>query len=353
MKNEEQRGDEIIVLTTEQSRLAEISSAYPVLRSMSGELKINGSVDVPPQNIVSVSFPLGGYLRSTKLLPGMEIKKGDVLAIMEDQALIQLQQEYLVTAAKLKYLQQEYERQKSLSENKVSAEKVYQQTSSEYTSQKVILKGYAEKLKLIGINPEGLSERNLSKSVALRSPINGFVSKVNVNIGKYVTGTDVLFELINPDDLHASLMVFEKDIAKINIGQKVDVKFIDDTSRVYPCEIILVTKNVDEGRAAQVHCHFETQPDHLLPGMFLTASVKTNTAEVVCLPENSVVRFGNREYVFEEVEAKKYKMIPVVTGTTDQGFIEIVKPDPGFEKRKFVVNNAYALLSRQKNASGE
>jgi cobalt-zinc-cadmium efflux system membrane fusion protein len=60
---------------------------------------VNGKIDVPPQNMVSISVPLGGYLKSTKLLEGMHISKGEVIAIMEDQQYIQLQQDYLTAKA--------------------------------------------------------------------------------------------------------------------------------------------------------------------------------------------------------------------------------------------------------------
>jgi cobalt-zinc-cadmium efflux system membrane fusion protein len=78
-----------------------------------------------------------------------------------------------------------------------------------------------EKLRLIHINPNSLHENNISKSIRIYSPIDGFVSKVNVNIGKYVTPSDVLFELVNPADIHLNLKIFEKDLNKIFIGQNV------------------------------------------------------------------------------------------------------------------------------------
>ena len=70
-------------------------------KEISSILKLNGIVDVPPQNMVSISVPLGGYLRSTSLLPGMHVRKGDVIAVMEDQQYIQLQQDYLTAKAKI------------------------------------------------------------------------------------------------------------------------------------------------------------------------------------------------------------------------------------------------------------
>jgi cobalt-zinc-cadmium efflux system membrane fusion protein len=201
-----------VELDSSQLRMAGIVTGKAETKDISSTLTVNGVVDVPPQNIVSVSFPLGGYLKSTRLLPGMRVRKGEVIGTIEDQALVQLQQDYLVTKSKLDYLKQDLERQRILNENKVNADKVLQQATTEVESQQVLLKGFSEKLRLVGLQPEQLTSENLSRSVALRSPINGYVSKVNVNIGKYVNPTDVLFELINPDDMHGALTVFEKDM---------------------------------------------------------------------------------------------------------------------------------------------
>ena len=349
----EAAAEDVVVMTDAQLKNAGIETGTVLSQTMNSTLKVNGMVDVPPQNIVSVSFPLGGYLRSTKLMPGMHVSRGEVIAVIEDQALIQLQQDYLVAVARLNFLQQEYERQKMLNENKVNADKVYQQAQADFTSQKVLVKGYSEKLQLIGINPARLTENTISRSVTVHSPINGFVSKVNVNIGKYVTATDVLFELINPDDMHAMLTVFEKDITKVNIGQKVQVSFVDDPASVHECEVILVTKNVDESRSALVHCHFEKQPKSLLPGMFLNATIHISNANVLTLPEEAVVRFENKQYVYELTNKNEFKMLEVQTGMVEKGRIEVSSNIRGFPDKKLVTKNAYAVLSKMKNTAEE
>jgi membrane fusion protein, heavy metal efflux system len=342
-----------VQLTDAQLKNGGIETGTPVLQSLNTVLKVNGHVDVPPQNIVSISFPMGGYLRSTKLLPGMHVSRGEVIAVVEDQSLVQLQQDYLVTKARLQFLQQEYERQKMLNENKVNAEKTFQQAEADYLSQKVLLKGYSEKLQLIGINPSGLSENSISRSVSVHSPINGFVSKVNVNIGRYVTATDVLFELINPDDMHAALTVFEKDLNKVSPGQKVKVSFVDDPATTYDCEVILVTRNVDENRGALVHCHFESKPKNLLPGMFLNATINVNNTAVLTLPEEAVVRFENKQYVFIQTGKGDFRMIEVETGVKENGRLEVSSKLEGFAQKTLVTKNAYAILSKMKNTAEE
>jgi cobalt-zinc-cadmium efflux system membrane fusion protein len=335
-------------LTDAQIKNAGIESGMAQKKTLSSLLKLNGMVDVPPQSLVSVSFPLGGYLKNTQLLPGMPVKKGEAIGILEDQSFIQLQQDYLIGKTKLQLLKLETERQQLLNESKANSDKILQQTVADYESQKVLVKGLAEKLKLIGINPEKLNEDNISRSVTLTSPINGFVSKVNVNIGKYVNPTDVLFELVNPDDIHAALTVFEKDINLLKIGQKVNIYLVDKPDEPHPGTIILISKSLDENRSAIIHCHFDKEDHRMLPGMFLNAEIKVTNEAATVLPEEAVVRFGDKFYAFEETGHNNYQMIEIQTGVSDNGFIEI-KNEEALAGKKLVIKNAYALLSQLKN----
>ena len=320
---------------------------------MGASLTVNGVVDVPPQNLVSVSFPPGGYLYSTRLMPGMRIKKGEVIAEMEDPSLVQLQQDYLMARARLTFLEREFARQQTLNADKVSADKVFEQVRSDYEGQRAMVSANAEKLRMIGIVPESLSPERISRRVSLRSPINGFVSKVHVNIGKYVQPADVLFELINPDDIHAALSIFEKDLARVSIGQKVSISFVDEPDRVYDGEVILVNRNVDEDRIAVAHCHFRSKPAQLLPGMFLNARIHVRETEVPALPESAVVRYEQREFVFVESSAGVFDMKVVRTGEKEDGFVEIIGGAEALEGRTLVIRNAYSLLGALKNKAEE
>lgn len=336
-------------LTSAQVKNAGIEIGEMQRRVLSDEIVVNGVVDVPPQNIVSVSFPMGGYLKSTTLLPGLHVNKGDVMGVIEDQSLVQLQQDYLIGKEKLKYLEQDYQRQKELNERNVNAAKVYQQATSDYNSQKVMMKAMAEKLRLIQINPERLSTDNLSRSVPLYSPINGYVSKVLVNTGKYVQPSDVLFELIDPSDIHAALTVFQKDVSRVSIGQDVELNFINEPTRKFRAKVFLVTRNVDENRSATVHCHFIDHPRNFQPGMFLQSRIKTSPREVMSVPESAVVNYLGKNYVFTSSAESKFDMVEAQTGLKEGGFIEIKNTDS--IKSLLVTHNAYAVLGALKNVA--
>lgn len=341
-----------VTLTDAQIKNAGIVTGEVTRKEISTILKLNGIVDVPPQNMVSISAPLGGYLKSTTLLPGMHITKGDVIAVMEDQQYIQLQQDYLTAKARIGFLENEYHRQKDLNSSQASSDKVFQQAEADYRSQQVLMAALAEKLRLAGINVDQLNEKNISRSVNIYSPINGYVSKVDVNIGKYMSPTEVLFELVNPADIHLALKVFEKDLDKLFIGQKLVAYTNNDPGKKYPCEILLIGKDLTIERNTDVHCHFETYDKSLIPGTYMNAEIEVKKNDAYTLPEDAVVRFENKNYVFIKKENNQFQMTEVNTGNTENGFIEILNAE-NFVSGELVIKGAYSILMSLKNKSEE
>lgn len=350
---ETQTENTLIELSAEQAKNAGIQTAGLEEKNISGSFRVNGLIDVPPQNMVSVSMPLGGYLKSTQLLPGMHISKGEVIAVMEDQQYIQLQQDYLTAKARFVYLENEYKRQRDLNTSKATSDKVFQQAESDYISQKIAIRSLEEKLKLIGINPAKLNENTMSKSVELRSPIDGFVSKVDVNIGKYVSPTEVIFELVNPSDIHLSLTVFEADLPNVFIGQKVLAFTNNNPTKMYPCEVILIGKDLSAERFATIHCHFEKYDKTLSPGTFMNAMMETEHKTVKTLPEEAIVQHDNKSFVFIEREKNVFELLEVKTGMAEKGSVELILDKPELLKSKFVTKGAYSLLMKLKNTVDE
>lgn len=336
-----------IHFTESQVKNAGIISGYPERKSVSSVLKVNGRIDVPPQNMVSISVPLGGYLKNSHLLPGMHVKKGEAIATIEDQQYIQIQQDYLTAISKLKYSEADYNRQKALNESKASSDKLFQQTEADYKTWLIMVKSLSEKLKLIGINPESLNENTLSRSVRITAPIDGFVSQVNVNIGKYVNPSDVLFELVNPSDIHLALRVFEKDLDKIDIGQRVDAYSNSHPDKKYKCEIILISQNFSDDRSVEVHCHFKDYDRSLIPGMYMNADIQTKMDDGIVVPETAIVAYEGRSYIFVDKGDGNYQMSEVTAEGVNAGYAKLSALKD--TTQKIVLKGAYSLLMAMKN----
>ncbi|MEO6302518.1 MAG: efflux RND transporter periplasmic adaptor subunit, partial [Bacteroidia bacterium] len=243
-------------------------------------------------------------------------------------------------------------RQKELNQSKASSDKVFQQTEMDYKTQKISVSALGEKLRLININPELLDDTNLSRTINVYSSINGFVSKVNINIGKYVNPSDVLFELINPEDIHLNLKVFEKDLDKLSIGQKLIAFNNNQPDKKHRCEIILISKDLSSDRSVDVHCHFEDYDKTLLPGMYMNAEVEINLTNALTISADAIVSFEGKDFVFAKKEERSFQLIEIIKGSSENGYTELSSANgEPLTMVPIVTKGAYSLLMQLKNKS--
>jgi cobalt-zinc-cadmium efflux system membrane fusion protein len=348
----------VVTLTPEQALHAGVETGRIEHRTLSGTIKVNGTLDVPPQQLVSISAPMGGFLKSSEMLQGKHVTKGEIIAIMQDPGYIQLQQDYLEATSQLEYLQADYERQEELARENVNARKTLQQAKANYGSTQAKVKGLKEKLKLINVNMPLLEKGEIQSTINIYAPISGYITAVNVNIGKYVNPTDVMFEIVDTEHLHAELTVFEKDVPLLRIGQKVRFA-LSNESQDRMATVYLIGREISTDRTVRVHCHLDREDKNLLPGMYLTAFVETHNRQLPAVPEQAVVSFERGDYIFTEEagdkkEGTRYKAVPVKTGVKELGYVELVLP-PSFDtaNSKVVLKGAYDLLGKLKNTESE
>jgi membrane fusion protein, heavy metal efflux system len=343
-----------LTLNDIQLKNANLNVAELKLESISSLLRVSGKIDVPPQNMVSISAPLGGYLKTTKLLEGMRVRKGEVIATMEDQQYIQIQQEYLTAKSQFMGIEKEYFRQKELNQSKASSDKLLEQAETNYLTQRILVKSLSEKLRLIGVNPDRLAESNISRLINIYSPIDGYVSGVKMNIGKYASPSEVIFELVNPADIHLALTVFEKDIQHLFVGQEIWAYANHQANIKHRAKIILIGNDISADRSVIVHCHFDKYDKNLLPGMYMNAEVSMAKTKAFVIPSDGLVRFEGKQFVFEALGNSTFEMKEVTTQNSEKGMVQIsFTTDQEMAAKKFVTKGAYTLLMMLKNVEEE
>ena len=355
---EEVLPEDIVELRADQIKLADIELGAIEMKTLGNILKVNGIVSVAPQNLATICMPMGGFIKNTNLLPGIAVSKGQTLAIIENQDFVDIQQSYLEAKNKLVFADAEFKRHSDLFKEDVYSEQNLQQVTVEYKNLKVMVKSLEQKLLLIGINPDQLKEDNISSTVNLVSPIKGFLKAVNVNIGKYVSPTDVLFEIVNSDKLFLELTLFEKDADKVVSGQNIRF-FINNETEEHEAVIMQTGKSVTDDMTFRIYALITSSCKNLLPGMYVNAYIEESVNKLTALPSEAVVSFDDKDYIFifekEKEEAgmpfTEYKMIEVKKGVSGSGFTEIKLPE-GFNisTAKVVIKGAYNLLSAKKNA---
>ena len=162
----------VVTLTKTQQKNAGLATGFAGREKTRSTIKASGRIVVPPQNMISVVFPFGGTVKSTSLLPGMYVRRGQVLAVMEDPQYVDLQQDYLTAKARQDFLESEYLRQKTLNLSRAASDKTYQRAEAEYRTNKILISALRQKLLLIGVDPESLRDNGISRSVKIKATLS-------------------------------------------------------------------------------------------------------------------------------------------------------------------------------------
>jgi len=343
-----QSSENTVHLSEKQLQSVGLTTTFIQNRNMEKLVRLNGKAEIAPSHISSVSSIMGGHIKSINVISGSRFSKGQVLAVVEDPQFIQLQQDYLVTRAQLESARLNLNRQKDLNTSKASSDKTLQTAQADYSTLNATLKGLEEKLRIIGISAKGLNSGNIRSRINVYAPFSGFVSKILVNNGQYVNPSDTLFELINPAGLLLELKVFENDVNDIRTGQEILVYSNQNPELKSSAKIISVVPNIENGGSATAIAKLSTSNSEFVKGMYINAEVIISSRYTEGLPNESVVSFENKNYVFEDLGKSQYKMIPVATGIADDQFTEILKTEH-LKNKKIVQKGAYSLLMMLKN----
>lgn len=356
--NEEaEHKDDEVMLTNQQFEALKMKIDTLAVRHMSGYIEANGTLEVPPQNEAAITTVVGANVVSINVIEGDKVTKGQVVAYLSHPNIIQMQTDYLNAYSHSNFLKKNYERQQKLYDAGVGSGANFQKAEAEYDASKAMVNGLAAQLKILNIDTASVQNGVIAQRIALRTPIEGFVQKVEVKTGQYVEPQTELFEIVNTHHIHADIMVFEKDVYKVKEGQKVTftVQSVPDTELT--AEIYSVSKTFEDNpKAVHVHAEIENKTGHLIPGMYIQGRIQIDNIQTIALPESAIVKDGDRSYVFsaeKENDDWSFSPVEVILGAKDGHWVAIQFLEDPKPHTTFAYNNAYYLLAEMKKGEAE
>ncbi|MGY5851790.1 efflux RND transporter periplasmic adaptor subunit [Salegentibacter sp. F14] len=322
---------------------------------MSGYVQANGELEVPPQNEATVTPVIGGNVSSIRVIEGDEVQRGDVLAYIEHPEIIEVQTQYMNALNSLNYQEKEFQRQKKLYEAGVGSGQIFQRAEAELENLRGQVAGLKAQLQQLNISPEAILNGNIQQRIPVRSPIDGAVQSVNIKTGQFVQAQSEMFHIINTKHVHVDLMVFEKDVAKVEKGQKVFFTIESLPGTELTAEIISVSKNFEQDpKAVHVHAEIIDRPEKLVPGMYVRGRIAVDNQRTTALPESAIVREGGKFYAFtaEEGGAWSFRPVEVIIGTDEGEWVEVKLLKDLPENTGFAYNNAYYLMAEMQKGEG-
>jgi cobalt-zinc-cadmium efflux system membrane fusion protein len=339
---------QVVELTDAQYQNARLEISVPEKRNIAHIIYLNGKTEVMPENNISVSSPVNGFIRQIKWIPGMNVSKGQTLVKLEEKEYIQWQQDYLSAKNAWQFAKLDYERQSELSRNQAVSEKVLQQADEKVRDYHILMKSLGEKLKLIHINPATLNADNMISQIVISAPVSGTITDVMVNTGQYVHAGDPMVSIIDHHGKKIVLKAFEKDLPYLKTGQKIVAYSNSETHKKMEGKIDFIVKNIEEQGFTKVICSVDGHSSDMVPGTYMNAEIEARSTEAWTVPEEAIVQFEGKEYIFAERGKNSFEMLEIQPGAHEEGRVEIIY-FPGIEERQIVVQGAYTLLMKMKN----
>jgi membrane fusion protein, heavy metal efflux system len=355
---QEERPSNMVSITPEQAKVIGLTTALVVKKSLGNNIKVNGFLDLYSQDEANVNAFIGGNVSSIYYIEGDKIKKGQVLARLEHPDYLQIQLELQQSISELDYLKTEYERKEKLYKEEISSGREFQKARSEYYSTQSKIKGLKAKLKLLNLNVAKVVAGELYPTVPVVSPIDGYVGEVYVRIGDFADPGVNLFYISNNAKTHVDFRVYEKDIYKIEVGQKAYFTVANKPGQLIEAHIQTIGRTFeDDPKAVHVHAIIDTKVSDLLPGLYVEGRIVESEHMTNVIPEEAIIREGDRSFIFVKAdhdddegeehhdEKLSFEVVDVTTGIVDAGFVEVTFAQPLPKDAEVVVNGAYMLSS--------
>lgn len=356
-KEESHNEGEEVMLTTKQFDALQMKIDTLQMRNMSGYVEANGQLEVPPQNEASITSVVGANVVSIEVIEGDKVNKGQTVAYLSHPNIIQKQTDYLSAYSNSQFLKKEYERQKTLYDAGVGSGANFQKAEAEYQASKSLAKGLDAQLRQLNISASGVRNGTIYQRVALRSPIEGFVQKVEVKTGQYVEPQTDLMEVVDTHHVHADLMVFEKDVYKVKEGQKVTFNVQSIPEKELTAEIYSVGKTFEQNpKALHVHAEIENKEGNLIPGMYIQGRIQTDNSLTKAIPESAIASDGNKSFLFAaKREGVNWSFTPIEIrkNIKDGEWIAVDFLTDQEPKTQYAFNNAYYLMAEMKKGEAE
>ena len=350
------------------------------LKNLNEVINTNGYTKLPPQNQADVSVFMGGIVKTINVMEGQFVRKGQSLATIQSLAFnnLRLEKEKLqaeLQASKVSkdYLELEYARQKELTDENVNAKKVFQKVSSDLELEKKKIETFQKQISIMGqtLRMGGSSETPI---LAVPAPISGYITAVNIKIGSNTEVGTPLFSIVDNSKMHVDLLVYEKDLNKVKVGQKVRFILTNQNNVEIKGNIFSIGKSfANESKSVAVHADIMNEKQTLISGMYVNALIDVGATTVQALSTDAIVKADGREFMFlleegheekkqdenatektEKSERKTYhfQRIEVKTGNGQLGFVQVTPLQPIEKNAKIVTKGAYYVQSHLLKSEG-
>ena len=353
-ENQEEEIDfQNIPLSEKQVKAVDLKMGEAQEREMDAMLHVNGSLVLRAQDMGNVSSLMGGIVKNVYVKEGQMVSRGQVVATIENTDVVTLQREYYTAYKESEMARLELDRQKTLASAGAGIKKTLQMSEKNYKVAQANLLGTGRQLQQMGISTKEVAKGKFTTVFPLRAPISGTVSDMQASLGSYADMQTPLMKIRNNHAVECDLNVFEKDIAKVKVGDQVLVSLTNQPGVNVSGRVYGMNQYLNKGtKSVAVHVKLDAKRGaKLFEGMYVSGQIATGRQLCMTLPDKAIVCADGKQYVFalNQQHSKggtySFSRHEVTTGVSNNGYTEVALCKHLKKGQKIVTNNAFYLAS--------
>ena len=350
-----EEGGNLTTLTQAQIQTVDIRLGHIEEKALAATLKANGILSVPADHQAKVSTVYAGIIKSVKVEIGSYVQKGQVIATVSNPEFLQQQQRLLTVNGQIELAKQELDRQQTLYEGNAGTGKNLQAATTQLRTLRTEKASLEEQIRLMGLNPQTLTDRGMQSTLAIVAPISGNISAVYTNKGAYIDASTPIVEIIDNSSLHLHLQVYERDLPYIKVGQQVHFNPTNNTSREYDAQVYNIAASFEnESKSIIVHCHVEGDKQGLISGMNVTGVISLDKQTTPAVPNEAIVEDAGKSYIFLVTQTSdketSFEKVEVVKGASESGYTAIAPVKPIAPEQTIATKGAFFINATLVNA---
>lgn len=353
-ENQEEEIDfQNIPLSEKQVKAVDLKMGEAQEREMDAMLHVNGSLVLRAQDMGNVSSLMGGIVKNVYVKEGQMVSRGQVVATIENTDVVTLQREYYTACKENEMARLELDRQKTLASAGAGIKKTLQMSEKNYKVAQANLLGTGRQLQQMGISTKEVAKGKFTTVFPLRAPISGTVSDMQASLGSYADMQTPLMKIRNNHAVECDLNVFEKDIAKVKVGDQVLVSLTNQPGVNVSGRVYGMNQYLNKGtKSVAVHVKLDAKRGaKLFEGMYVSGQIATGRQLCMTLPDKAIVSADGKQYVFalNQQHSKggtySFSRHEVTTGVSNNGYTEVALCKHLKKGQKIVTDNAFYLAS--------
>lgn len=353
-ENQEEEIDfQNIPLSEKQVKAVDLKMGEAQEREMDAMLHVNGSLVLRAQDMGNVSSLMGGIVKNVYVKEGQMVSRGQVVATIENTDVVTLQREYYTAYKESEMARLELDRQKTLASAGAGIKKTLQMSEKNYKVAQANLLGTGRQLQQMGISTKQVAKGKFTTVFPLRAPISGTVSDMQASLGSYADMQTPLMKIRNNHAVECDLNVFEKDIAKVKVGDQVLVSLTNQPGVNVSGRVYGMNQYLNKGtKSVAVHVKLDAKRGaKLFEGMYVSGQIATGRQLCMTLPDKAIVSADGKQYVFalNQQHSKggtySFSRHEVTTGVSNNGYTEVALCKHLKKGQKIVTDNAFYLAS--------